>query len=132
MLEGDPIILSAAEKLEALGVSGKVSQDKVERLQRSPDLETLRNNIRETSLSVPQFLSLLFKGLYPQVRQRVAERLKNFNLTPEMLDYLFTEGAGEPFIIFWGEYPQAVKERQDEFVQAVKAIMLEELRTYLF
>jgi hypothetical protein len=110
--------------------------DKVTRLKNFPDLVTLRVNIKGTSLSVDQFLSLLFKNLYqqPQVKQRVAEKLKEFNLTSEMLDHLFVYSAGEPFTIFFlSNYADAVPlEMRAIFKQEVNDVMLQELRSYLF
>ena len=77
MQESGPEKLSPEAKLIALGVSEKIATDKIARLKNSPDLVALKTNVRGTSLSIPQFLSFLFKNLYQQkqVKQRVIERL---------------------------------------------------------
>ena len=139
--------LSPEAKLISLGVSPEIAADKIAKLKNSPDLSTLRENVRKTGLNVSQFLSLLFQYLFPQtqVKQRVAEKLKKFNLTPEMLDYLFIYSAGEPYILFFNnenesEYNVSLEMRRktipsemlDEFKQTVNDIMLQELRSYLF
>ena len=135
MQENGPENLLPEAKLIALGVSEKIAADKIARLKNSPDLVMLKSNVRGTSLSVPQFLSFLFKNLYQkeQVKQRVIEKLKEFNLTPEMADYMFVYSAGEPFLLFFSEYKNVVsEEKENKFVETVNDIMLQELRKYLF
>ncbi|HCY18003.1 MAG: hypothetical protein UR62_C0004G0021 [Candidatus Nomurabacteria bacterium GW2011_GWF2_35_12] len=135
MQENGPEKLSPEAKLIALGVSEKIATDKIARLKNSPDLVALKTNVRRTSLSIPQFLSFLFKNLYQQkqVKQRVIERLQEFNLTSKMTDYMFIYGAGEPFLLFFNEYKNIIpKEKEDKFVETVNDIMLQELRAYLF
>ena len=130
--EGIPI--SSTEKLIRMGISPRIVADKVAKLRISPDLATLKDNIKETSLSVEQFLGLLFKYLYPknqEVQQRVAAELQDFNLSSEMLNTLFT--SGEPFIVFYGTYGKGAipEERKAEFQEKVINIMLHELRTFI-
>ncbi|OGJ62966.1 hypothetical protein A3A67_04570 [Candidatus Peribacteria bacterium RIFCSPLOWO2_01_FULL_51_18] len=140
---GSDAMQTPEKRLADLGVKEHLVADKAGRLRASNTLQELKQNVCSTYLSVEQFLSHLFKNLYPQVQERVLSRLQPLGMTPTLASFIFVTSAGEPFLpLVFGHpslspedqriYTELKPEGRDAFCQEVAAVMFEELKRYLF